>query len=141
MDLPFAVRVQGAGGLVEQYDAGVPQQRPGDGNALALPAGEVAAVFIDLAVQAVGQGFQQIVQAHATDDSHDAFEGYIFQAIYQVVPQRAGEQHCILGHHSHMASEAVLVKGVNIDSIDCDFTALLRVKPQYQVHQRGLACS
>src|SRR5579883_2009265 len=41
VDDPFRLGVQRTGGLVEDYQAGVADQGPGDLEALALPAGEV----------------------------------------------------------------------------------------------------
>ena len=37
----LALRVQGRGGLVQQQDLGVPDDRPGDGDALLLTAGQL----------------------------------------------------------------------------------------------------
>lgn len=38
---PLALSVQGRGGLIQQQDLGVTDDRPGDGNALFLAAGEL----------------------------------------------------------------------------------------------------
>ena len=40
LDQPLGLAVEGARGLVEDEDRRVPEDRPGDGNALTLPARE-----------------------------------------------------------------------------------------------------
>lgn len=40
----LALRVQGGGGLVQQQDLGLPDDRPGDGDALLLAAGQLRAL-------------------------------------------------------------------------------------------------
>jgi hypothetical protein len=54
VDLLLALRVDLAGGFVEDEDRGVTQDRPGDREALLLPAGQRRAMLADLRVIAVG---------------------------------------------------------------------------------------
>ncbi len=49
----FGLVIQGAGGLVQDQDARVGDQRPGDGDALALAAGQIAALLPDQGVIAL----------------------------------------------------------------------------------------
>ncbi len=53
LDLLLRLAVEGGGGLVEQEDGCVFEERTGDGNPLALATRETAAVFADLGVVAV----------------------------------------------------------------------------------------
>ena len=55
LDQPFALGVEVAGGLVEDEDPRVGIQGPGDGEALALAAGEADAALSDEGVVALGQ--------------------------------------------------------------------------------------
>ena len=54
-DIGLVLRVQGAGGLVEQDDRGALEQGAGDGHALALTAGQGAPALADPRVPAAGQ--------------------------------------------------------------------------------------
>ena len=55
LDDALRLVVQGAGGFIENQDARVADQRPGDGDALALVAGESRTVFADERVVAFRQ--------------------------------------------------------------------------------------
>src|SRR5256885_5774926 len=61
VDGQLGLRVQRAGRLVEHQDAGRTDQRPGDLQTLALPAGEVAPVLGDEAVDAAGARGDHVV--------------------------------------------------------------------------------
>ena len=54
--------VEVLGRLVEHQDRKVGQQRPSDGKALPLPAGEALSVFADLGVEAVRQPVDPVEQ-------------------------------------------------------------------------------
>jgi len=54
VDQGLAFRVERTGRLIEDQDARVVHQRPGDGEALALAAGEVGRAFLDHGGIAVG---------------------------------------------------------------------------------------
>src|SRR5690606_3959891 len=56
LDRLFGARVERRGGLVEDQDGGVLEQRAGDGHALLLAAGELEAALAHRAVVALGQG-------------------------------------------------------------------------------------
>jgi hypothetical protein len=57
----LALGVEGAGGLVEDEDAGVLEDRAGDREALPLPAGEVDAALAEVGVVAGGQDADELV--------------------------------------------------------------------------------
>ena len=62
LHLGLALGVEGAGGLVEQQDRRVLQERAGDGDPLALAAGEPRAGLADPGVVALGQGQDEVVR-------------------------------------------------------------------------------
>ena len=59
---PLALRVERAGGLVEQQDLGVLEERARDGDALRLAAGEARAAFADRRVEALRQSREQFAE-------------------------------------------------------------------------------
>ena len=59
--LVLAVGVERGGGLVEDDDRRVAQQRAGDADALALAAGQAGALGAELGVVAVGQALDELV--------------------------------------------------------------------------------
>ena len=56
LDVVLGLRVQGAGGLVEQHDAGLLDDGARDGDALLLPARELAAAQPHLGLVPVAEG-------------------------------------------------------------------------------------
>ena len=56
LDHGLVLGVDGGQRLVENQDRGIPQQRAGDGDALALSAGERGAAFADARLVALRQG-------------------------------------------------------------------------------------
>jgi len=61
LDDGLAFGVQGRSRLVEDHDPGVEQQRAGDGQALALAAGQVGALLAKDGVVALGQADDEIM--------------------------------------------------------------------------------
>ena len=61
LDRRLGFVVDGAGGLVQDQDARVADDGARQGDALALPAGELLAALADLGVVAVGQGADEVV--------------------------------------------------------------------------------
>ena len=55
----FTAGVQGAGRLIQNQDVGIPQDGPRNGDALALPAGELHAALSDDGGETVGKGFDE----------------------------------------------------------------------------------
>ena len=60
LDRGLGLVVDGAGGLVEDEHGGVAQQRAGQGEPLALAAGEGDAALADPGVEAVGQRLDEV---------------------------------------------------------------------------------
>ena len=93
---PFAFGVERAGGLVEQQDGGVAQHGPGDGDALALAAGEPHAALAEEGVEAFGQALEEFVGVGGLGGGAHLGVGGVRAAVADVVPARAGEEHRLL---------------------------------------------
>ena len=61
LDLALRLRIDRGSGLVEDQDAGIDQQRPGDADPLPLAAGERLAALADQRIVAVGQAEDELV--------------------------------------------------------------------------------
>ncbi|MNE66738.1 hypothetical protein D3C80_1623070 [compost metagenome] len=57
----FTLRIEGAGGFIEQQDRRVHQQRPGDGQALALTTGEAQPAVAQMGLVTVGHLLNEVV--------------------------------------------------------------------------------
>jgi hypothetical protein len=61
LDEPLVFRVELAGGFVENQDVRIGEHGAGDGDALALPAGEAQAALADRRVVTLGQFGDEVV--------------------------------------------------------------------------------
>ena len=75
LDEGFGFGVEGAGGFVENEDAGVGEYGAGDGEALALAAGELDAALADDGVVALGETLGELVDAGDGAGFHELFFG------------------------------------------------------------------
>lgn len=67
----LALRVQGGGGLVQEQDLGVADDRPGDGDALLLTAGQLGALCAHVGVVFLGKG--EAASSDTTKHKQDTF--------------------------------------------------------------------
>ena len=96
LDQVFALGIQGAGGLVQQQNGGIHQQRPGNGQALALTAGKPQAGLAQVGLVAVGQLLDKVVGMGGLGGGlHLGVAGAGF-AVADIVRHRTEEQRRIL---------------------------------------------
>ena len=96
--MEFAFSVQGTGGLIEQQNLGIFQHRPGNGEALALAAGQANPLGPQGTVIAPGQLGNELVGMGRPGRGFDVFIAGIRSSVGDVVTHTAGEQHRTLGH-------------------------------------------
>ncbi|MNI56600.1 hypothetical protein D3C73_1116120 [compost metagenome] len=61
LDQVLTLGIEGAGGFVEEQDRGVHQQRAGDGQALALAAGQAETAIPQMSLVTAGHGFDKVM--------------------------------------------------------------------------------
>ena len=105
LHLAFGFRVQGRGRLVEQQDGGVLERRPGDGQALALAAGKLDALFADHGVVALGKGADERVGGGVTGGGDDLGVAGPGPAIGDVGPDRVVEKGDLLADQGDVGIE------------------------------------
>ena len=96
LDELLALRVQVAGGLVEDEDLGGGQERPGDGEALLLAARELDATLADERLVLVRQSDDELVRVGAPRGVFDVGVRRIPAAVGDVVLHRSIEQEDVL---------------------------------------------
>ena len=92
LDLALRLGVDGRGRLVEDQDARIDQQRPGDRDPLPLAAGERLAALADERVVAVGQPQDELVRARRPGGRDDLVARRVRPAVGDVLGDRAVEQ-------------------------------------------------
>ena len=140
----FHLRVQGGGGLVEDQDRGVLQQHAGEGDTLALAAGQLDAALADpggiaaMTVPVAKIGHEAVSMGHVGGDDHLVFAG-LGPAVADVLQNRAVQQRGILGHHADLGAQALLRHPSDVLAVDQDAPGLQIVEAQQQVDQGRLA--
>src|SRR5205085_12152009 len=92
LDELLALGVEVAGGLVEDQDLRVGQDRAGDADALALAAGQLEPALADERVVALGQSVDELVGVGAAGGVADVGLGGAAAAVGDVLADRAVEQ-------------------------------------------------
>lgn len=84
---------------------GLPSRARGQGDTLALPAGEAESPLADGRVVAVGQGTDEIVSPGGAGRGDDLLEGRVRPAVGDVVPHGLGEQEPVLEGNTDLAPQ------------------------------------
>ncbi len=133
----FVLGIEGAGGFVEQQQAGVAHDGAGDGDALALAAGKAHAFFAQVGVEPIGQGFDEGEGGGGLRGGAHFFIRRVGLAGADVGPGIGGEDDGVLRHHADMAAPLARVEGADIVPIDADDAELRVVKTQQQLEEGG----
>ena len=118
LDDALALVVERRGRFVEDEDARIGDQRAGDGDALALAAGEIGAALLDDRVVALRQLGDELVGAGEPRRLHHqrARRGGIGQR--DVLVDRAVEQHVLLQHDADLAAQPGRVELGDVDAVE-----------------------
>ena len=121
-DHGLALGVHAAGGLIEDVDRGVAQQRTGDGQALALSAGQVRRIGGDRHIQSPGLLAHEVGDMRQFQCGPQFVVGGLGGGHQQVLTQRAGEQVAAGGDQGHHGDHRVRAQiaqfhGLQIDRI------------------------
>jgi hypothetical protein len=118
LDDAFRFVVQGAGGFVENENARVGDQRSGNGDMLALAAGERAALLADQGVVAFGQFEDEVVGARQLSRLHDGV--HLQRGVGQgdVLAHAAVKQRVLLQHHADLSSQPGRFDQSQVDTVD-----------------------
>ena len=112
------VAVQGGGGLVEDDDRRVFQYGAGDGDALALTAGQCETGFADLGVPPLGSAVDDLVDAGGQGGGADLLTRGVWPGEADVVFDGAGEQVDVLEHDRDAADQVRAGDVAHVDAAD-----------------------
>ena len=106
----LALVVQGRGGLVQEEDLRVPDQRPRDGDPLLLAAGQLGAALPHHRVQAVRQLRDKVVSIRLPTRLHDLGLRGVLLGVLDVLPDAAVEEDGLLAHHADVVPQPAHVQ-------------------------------
>ncbi len=137
-DLALGDGIHRGGGVVENEDAGVAQDGPGEGDTLALTPGEAVAAFPHHRVVPVGELDDEFVRlGEPRRQSHLLFGG-LRGTEGDVLGDRGGEQEGLLEHHRYFSSQVVDENPGDVGPVDLDRSLDGVVEAGNQVGEGGL---
>ena len=139
LDDRLVLGVHGRQRLVEHQDRRVAQQRPGDGDALTLPAGETDAALADDGPVTLGQLHDEPVCVGGAGRGLELFPGGIGLSETQVVLDAAVEEIGVLIYDGDVAVQIRGAKAAQIAPADAHAALLRVVEAQQQAHDARLA--
>jgi hypothetical protein len=134
-----ADRVQVRGGLVQQEQRSVAQERAGERELLALARGQPQPAFADLGGVAIGQALDELGRSGRLRGPGDGLRGRLRLAERDVGGHRRGEQVGLLGDPADLAAPLPHRDGHQVDAADLDPPAGGFGEAQQQRQQRALA--
>ena len=119
--------------LVEDEDRGVFEDRPRDGDPLALAAGEFDAAFADHRLVAVGEVLDEIVGFGGLGGRTDVGVGRVEAPVGDVVPDGAVEEIGLLADVADGLSERAAIDGGDVLAVNPDRSRVGIVEPQQEL--------
>ena len=135
----FGVGVDGAGGFVEDEDAGVVGEGAGEADELLLSGGEGGAAFAHGLGKLQRQGADEVADVDFVGGALEAFVGDPRGAEADVVGDGAGEEEGVLQDDAEALAQRVEVLLADVDAVDEDAAALDVVEAHHQAGDGGLA--
>ena len=123
LDHGFGLGVEGAGGFVEDEDAGVGEDGAGDGDALALAAGELDAALAYDGVVLLGETLGELVDAGDAAGVHELLFGGVGATEEDVFADGAVEEERLLQDDSQLLAVAAEADGCEVNAVHEDLAA------------------
>ncbi len=139
IDDGFALRVERAGGLVEDQHRRIDQQRSRNGNPLPLATGQVGRPLLQDRVVAARQAFDKLFGARKLGCVHDIGKARVRTRHRDVVANRAGKQKVFLRHHTDIGAQMHQVYLAQVHAVNFDHAFITRMQALQQTSDRGLA--
>mmetsp|Transcript_15524 Transcript_15524/g.39457 ORF Transcript_15524/g.39457 Transcript_15524/m.39457 type:complete len:276 (+) Transcript_15524:40-867(+) len=120
LDGGLALRVQGAGGLVQQHHLGLADEHPGEGEPLALAAAQLHAALAHHGAVALGEGGDELVRVRLLGGPLQVRAAVPLHPVRDVLLDAAGEDLGLLRHDAHEAVDGAAVKVADVPAVQQD---------------------
>ena len=118
MDLLLDLHVDGAGGVVEDEDGGVVEQRARDGDALPLAARQRVAALAHLAVEPLRERVDELLGARGARRRPHVVVGRVGTAVGDVVAHAGREQERLVEHQADGRAQAAHGEVAHVVAVD-----------------------
>ncbi len=130
----FRPGVHGAERVVENEDSRIFEQRPGEGNALALPPGQRDATLADHGVVAVLELEHRVVNARGKSRLRQFIERRSCVTHDEVFTQGLGIQKRLLHDDGNLTAKLLAVDGRNVSAVDLDGSFAQVIEAKQEIH-------
>ena len=141
LDLGFGLGVYAGGGFVQDKDAGIAEDGPGNGEALAFTTGDADAPLANGGVVAFREVEDKVVGVGGRRRGDDFVHGGFGFAVGDVLGHGAVEEKGVLEDDPDLFSKGLEADVADVVSVDEDRPFLQVVEPADEVDQGGLACA
>src|SRR2546426_856946 len=138
LDGRLALRVEARGGLVQDQDAGIGENRPRDRNPLALAARQLDASFPHHRVVALLEAAHELIAMGDARRLLDIVAGRVRPGERDVLPDRAVEQEVVLEDDAELAAIVGEPQGGEIATVHEDAPGFRAIEGEHEVNQRAL---
>ena len=135
----FTFRIQSGSRFIEDKDFGIFQDGPGNGDTLALAAGEDQSPIPYPGINTVRQFSDKFLRIGRADSSPHLFISGIQAAIEHIILDGRIEKKGILGHQADLVAKGPQLRFTDIHAVNIDFTAGDFIEPWKQVGNGGFA--
>ena len=139
--LALSLDVEVGGGLVEDEDGSVMEDRSGDRQALALAAGEVLALLAHVGVVPLGQAGDGVVDVRLAGGLGDLVIAGLGPAQGDVLANAALEEHRVLENQAGAGAQLLERNVADVDTVHGDRAVPDVVEARHQLDQGCLAAS
>ncbi|MNF61828.1 hypothetical protein D3C84_434920 [compost metagenome] len=136
LDQVFALGIEGAGGFIEQQNGRIDQQRPCDGESLALAAGQTEPAITQVGLITVGHGLDKVVGIGNVCRGLNLGQGRRRVAVADVLFDAAEKQRRGLRDQSETTTQVQWIKLCQGHAIEQNTPVSRVVKTQQQVIHR-----
>ncbi len=133
------LRIERAGGFVQDDDRCFGEQGAGDADALFLPAGEVAARFVDLCFVLLRQLLDKQCRAGEFGGVADLGIGCVRATVGDVLRDGGRQDDAVLQHQGHMLAKVGQLDFANVGPIKSERAAGRIIEPRQEIEHRGFA--
>ena len=138
----FALGIQIGGCLIQQQIIGITHHGPGNGNALALSAGEVGATHSHRRIEPAGSSHNKIVDICQLRHPNQFILFHLSTyTVENILPNSSGQQGLILRDNSEGSAPGRQIIFFDIFLTKTQHAAVRVIHPLQQLEQCGLACT
>ena len=139
LDFGLGLGIERGGGFVEDEDGGVADEGAGDGDALALAAGEALAAFAEGGVVALREGLDEVVGVGFAGGGDDFLARGADFAEGDVFGDGGVEEEDVLADEGEVGAEVGDAEGFERDAVDFDLAGGGIVKAEEEVDEGAFA--